>query len=303
MDPFKRAFHEMAFKAQYLESWGDEFQDLFSTIMEKRYPGGDFTRVRPWGNVGDKKNDGYLKSERTLFACYAPNEMDSKEAINKINSDFAGAQPHWKQYFDKWIFVHNSKIGLGPDVLKLLLDLQKKKPPDVTHWGFEDLRKLVFELTEVDIASLLGAPPSPLDVANVSFQSLDRVLKVIGRQAATQTDQIRPVPANKILENGLSESVQELLRAGTAKSRLVAEYFRKSSDPNLGDEVVQAFHNKYLELDQTLSDPDEIFSELQKFAGGVFRGTPEHESAVLAVLAYLFESCDIYKDTTARTTT
>lgn len=72
--------------------------------MEKRYPA-DFARVRPWGNVGDRKNDGYLKSKRQLFQLYAPNELTAAVTIAKIEEDFTGALPHWKEYFDTWILL------------------------------------------------------------------------------------------------------------------------------------------------------------------------------------------------------
>ena len=50
----------MSFELRYLKARADEFQDFFASIMEKRYPS-DFMKVRPWGNVGDRKNDGYLR--------------------------------------------------------------------------------------------------------------------------------------------------------------------------------------------------------------------------------------------------
>src|SRR5580704_1274230 len=96
----------MAFRLRFVESTGDSFQDLFSTIMEMRFPA-DFVRVRPWGNVGDRKNDGYLRSRRQLFQCYAPREMARAKCLNKISEDFAGALPHWRAHFDQWIFTHN----------------------------------------------------------------------------------------------------------------------------------------------------------------------------------------------------
>lgn len=145
MDPVARAFYELKFKTAFLEKKGTEFQDFFSTIMEKVHQS-DFIRVRPWGKVGDRKNDGYLKSERTLFQVYAPNEMTAAEALSKIDEDFNGALPHWKAHFDKWIFVHNSASGLGPDVTKKILELDDANEPEVTHWGQEELRQKVFEL-------------------------------------------------------------------------------------------------------------------------------------------------------------
>jgi hypothetical protein len=70
--------------------------------MEKRYPG-DFITVRPWGNVGDRKNDGYLRSKRMLFQSYAPNDISAAECVAKIDDDFLGALPFWQKYFGAWI--------------------------------------------------------------------------------------------------------------------------------------------------------------------------------------------------------
>ena len=47
------------------------FQDHFNDVMEAVH-GTDFVRVRPAGNVGDRKCDGYLQSTGTVFQAYAP---------------------------------------------------------------------------------------------------------------------------------------------------------------------------------------------------------------------------------------
>jgi hypothetical protein len=41
--------------------------------------------------------------------------------------------------------------------------------------------------------------------------------------------------------------------------------------------------------------PDEIFTELQTFAGGM-DGVPSQQAAVLSVMSYFFERCDIFED-------
>ena len=155
-----RLLQEAVFERDFIKKTADEFQDFFSEIMEKRYPT-DFIRVRPWGKVGDRKNDGYLTSTRTLFQVYAPNELSSADCIKKINDDFTGALPHWRQHFDTWVFVHNSRKegGLGPDVTKTILELSTKQPGVVVQsWGFAELRKLSFELPPADLCALLHLP-------------------------------------------------------------------------------------------------------------------------------------------------
>ena len=61
--------YEKLFEVAFLRRKGDAFQDFFADIMERCYPG-DFMRTRPWGKIGDRKNDGYLKSKRRLFQVY-----------------------------------------------------------------------------------------------------------------------------------------------------------------------------------------------------------------------------------------
>lgn len=114
MDRIQQLNYEKDFRIAFLESKGDAFQRLFEKLMSKAHPN-DFMACRPWGNVGDRKNDGYLPSARILFQIYAPNEMSAAEATKKIDEDFEGAKEHWEKYFDEWNFVHNAPDGrLGP---------------------------------------------------------------------------------------------------------------------------------------------------------------------------------------------
>jgi len=151
VDRVSLAFYQMRLKLEYLERDGNAFQDLFAAIMTKCHPE-DFYPVRPWGRAGDRKNDGYLTSERTLFQVYAPYDMSASDAVSKIDEDFKGALPYWEQYFDKWVFVHNADKGLPPHVVAKLLALDAANPAiKVTHWGYDTLRKRVMLLSENDL--------------------------------------------------------------------------------------------------------------------------------------------------------
>ena len=50
-----------------------------------------------------------------------------------------------------------------------------------------------------------------------------------------------------------------------------------------------------LRLKSDVCPPDDIFQYLQEFAGGSERKNPRREVAIFAVLAYLFERCDIFE--------
>ncbi|HEU5376102.1 MAG TPA: hypothetical protein VFV38_11720 [Ktedonobacteraceae bacterium] len=66
MDEITKAFYEMKFRDCYREKNGNAFQDFFSDIMERCYPN-NFQRIHAGGRIGDKKCDGYLRTEHTLF--------------------------------------------------------------------------------------------------------------------------------------------------------------------------------------------------------------------------------------------
>ncbi len=296
MDKSSRAYYQVTFERDFLRKKGEAFQDLFADIMEKQYPNGDFIRVRPWGSAGDRKNDGYLRSQRTLFQCYAPNEMEEAKALRKIDEDFHGAIPHWKEHFDTWVFVHNSREGLGPGITKKLLDLNSRHEQiTVTSWGFEELRRTLFSLSDDDICTLLGPAPNGRDFLQLGYEDLKVVLEAIKRQTAPPLPDVGRVPREKIHINRLSEDTESLINLGRRKSTFVEKLLQQYPDPNYGDEIVETFRTKYKELKDSGIDPDRIFLELQVFAGGELTQEPKHQAAVLTVLAYLFDRCDIFE--------
>jgi hypothetical protein len=292
MDDFERAFRELQFKTAYLEKKGNEFEDWFATIMEKRFPG-DFMRVRPWGKVGDRKNDGYVRSKRWLFQVYAPNDMSARDALAKIDEDYNGALPYWKQHFDEWIFMHNSKQGLGPDVTAKLVELDKAGPPAVVSWGFEELRRVVFDLAPAELASLFGPAPGRRDMVNLGLDSLSPVLDHIAAIEPNSVPDLRPPPGDKIDRNMLSENVAILLRAGMSRVDLVRKYFRLQ--PGGKDQVAESFRQRYNQVRSVGLTPDEIFADLQRYTAGDGVPPPSRQSAALAVLAFFFEECDIFE--------
>jgi len=65
------AYYEQKFENAFLRAKGDAFQTFFERLMGLAYRG-DFMACRPWGKAGDRKNDGYLKSNRCLFQVLCP---------------------------------------------------------------------------------------------------------------------------------------------------------------------------------------------------------------------------------------
>jgi hypothetical protein len=291
----RSAYYELAFRLRYVESTGDSFQDFFSTLMELRYPG-DFVRVRPWGNVGDRKNDGYLRSKRKLFQCFAPRELTLAKSLKKIKEDFNAALPYWELYFDEWIFTHNDAKGIAPDVLRLLLDLSAQHAPLVAaHWGYTDFLIEFKALSASDVVSLLGPAPEMKDIVDVRVRDVKLLLDHIALQPEPLTADVRPVPPAKLQYNQLSGAAATLLTTGMTRAEIVKKYLRGLSDPTRHDRISRAFQLRYQDLKSDGLPPDDILVGLQKFVAGDHVSNPSQQAATLAILAYFFEACEIFE--------
>ena len=295
MDDLSRNWYRLSFENRFLKCKGNEFQSLFSDVMERAYPG-DFIRIRPHGPLGDLKCDGYRASTKTVFQVYGPLESKMSKLIGKIKTDFAGALQDWPGKMDEWIFVHNNSAGLQAQVLQLLLGLQSAHAPlRVSNWGFADLARIVDRLSEKDCEAMMGIAPTRRDLDNLNFGGIELVLGSIMPMKPPDDIQIAPVPVNKIESNQLSSAAANLLKLGWQKEKLVEEFLDHWHDPALGEALAEAYRTRYAALKNRGISPDEIFGELFTFTAGDGAQTPEYIVAVLAVVAYFFQRCDIFE--------
>lgn len=290
--------YEKDFEIAFLRAKGDAFQTFFEQLMGRAFKA-DFMACRPWGNVGDKKNDGFLKSDRRLFQVYAPNEMAEALAKKKISEDFAGALEHWGYYFDKWSFVHNSYDGLPPHVQELLLETERQNPGvKIEPWCLEELRVVFSRLSLDDLRSWFNyTPPTISEQASIGFDEIRIVLEDIAAREMPGNHPVLSVDPGKLRANRLSDSVQALITAGMAKAPLVKQFFDEWHAPTYGERMAKAFAARYVELKSCSPPlhPNEIFHELQQWTGGEKPKSSAQLAAVLAVLAYFFDSCDIFE--------
>lgn len=299
MDRHQQLSYEKDFRIAFLESKGDSFQKLFETLMGRVYPA-DFIACRPWGNVGDKKNDGYLPSKRMLFQVYAPNQIPVKNTISKINEDFEGAKEHWKKYFDEWVFVHNAHDGRLPPQIIIRLEELKLENPEIKigHWGYEELLIEFRKLNLTSLESWFGIAFDMHAYANLGYEQLQAVLQHIQMVSPKGPDDVREVSQGKIEANLLSPEVADFLKIGMQKYRLVEGFFRNWRDPNYEAQLANAFKMKYIGIRDQLPalPPDMIFAKIEEWAVGTATRTPNEKAAVLALLAYFFDKCVVFED-------
>ncbi len=289
-------YYRMAFEHSFVTKLASEFEQFFCDLMYQVY-GPDFEAKPPWGRKGDAKCDGLLKSKRFLFACHAPQALKVSQAKTKIRDDFDGAKANWKGKFDTWIYVNNQRNGLPKDLQEFIDDLDTKTTElTVTQWGFHDLLREFSQLDDKKRAILFGASLSRRDFSDIHYDDVKNILSVISHMSPLPVGTVKPVSAEKLAGNGLSEHVTQFLRLGMSGAPTVKKYIDSHYDAEYGDRLASAFRAEYERLAATESDPDVVFCKLQDYLKMHQQDSPAYQSAGYAVLAHFFETCDIYRE-------
>ena len=95
MNVQEKAIARKLFQNRILKSDGQAFEDIFTEVMN--YSERDFQSIKPWGNIGDRKNDGYIKTKGIFYQVYAPEDIWKSylDAIKKLKTDFQGLLRQW----------------------------------------------------------------------------------------------------------------------------------------------------------------------------------------------------------------
>ena len=303
MDALAEHYYGLRFELDFRNARGDNFQVFMGKIMSLAYPG-DFIQTRPWGRLGDEKCDGYLRSLRKFYQCYAPDEMDKATTIKKMAEDFNGVLPH-KAFFKAWVFAHNARDGRLPTWLVLEIENMQLANAEIAieELGFIELRKITFGLSGSDLIFLFGPPITQQALMSLGFADLKPVLShLVAQPATTQDESPFPVSAEKLTYNALGSDVEALLKAGMTKSRMVRDYLARTINKEQATKIATSFRDEYQRLKAAGLSPLELFDGLRQFAYGPGLPDGKTEVATLAILAYLFEECDIFENPEAEVT-
>ncbi|WP_040660284.1 ABC-three component system protein [Oscillibacter ruminantium] len=295
MDSMERAFYDMKFDLLFQSKTANEFQLFFSKIMSARYPG-DFVATRPWGQLGDQKCDGYILSTGTFYQVYAPEELDYKSTTEKMKTDFAGALDKWGKKIQTWVFVHNAKVGVPPHVLQQLTTFQAEhKEIKFAHLGKDELKAALFETAEQYVRDVLGAVPTYSDVNNLSMESIKRTLLGVSMTSAPLPGEVKPVSQKKLEANGLSSATKQLFEAGMIKSNLIELFFKQWHDPSLEEKTASEMNRIYKAAVNDCVSPDDVFQRIFTTICGTDYGNPTAMISALTIMAYFFQTCDIFE--------
>lgn len=152
--------HWLWWKLLCHEADGATFQRLFENVMQRLEP--SFVRVRPYGNIGDRKSDGMLLDEDAgvVYQVYSPDDLKQAETKKKIQEDLAGAVEEWgDKGLRRWVFVYNVRRGLPPDIPAVLVEQGRLYPGIVLdHVSSDDLWERLRGFSLQQRSEILGAP-------------------------------------------------------------------------------------------------------------------------------------------------
>jgi len=136
-----------------------------------------------------------------------------------------------------------------------------------------------------------------LEMPEISFAELEVVSQGIMAPADTPSvDYSVTPPKEKMARNNLTNHVTMLLTMGLSKSREVHEYLQHMAmlDSQFPERLKAGFVHEYERLRAEGTDGDALFESLRHFSSG---GCTEfkRQAAGLAVLAYLFECCEVFE--------
>jgi hypothetical protein len=278
------------------ERFGKAFERFFQNLMCARYP--DFIDVRTHGNLGDIGADGLGLHDGKLYACYAPEVPDAAAVRVKFTDDLAKAVAKRGDHFDTFVFVHNDLRGVHPE-LSILLGRARQDHPTLRfeHRGPQHLHRELCRLDRDEIEELLGCEIPVSDrVYRIGMDDLGPLLAHLVEQRRQAPASAPPkAPPDKLEYNRLCQEDYDEIIAALRYTYLVAEYYQQRRDVTERDEVAEGINAYYRQIRPAYDDPSDVLWKLQEYVAGNARGRRDQERAVMVVLGYFFENCDIFE--------
>jgi len=298
--------HKISLRLKLRQSSGDAFQEFFSVVMGKLH-GEDFVRVRPFGRKGDKGCDGYLQSSGQLFACYGAVNGEKAKVdylIGKMDEDFSKAKTHLPGIMKEWHMVHNLVDGLPVEALTKLEELKgANRNIKFGFVGLEGFETRIAMLDPAVIDELLGPRATNKDAQEMQLTELQALISgiIAGVDSAKRfAGPIDPVPSDKLDANGLPHHWHQLIEQGWKNARFVADYFDRHHEPLTGERIALLFRERYMYLRAQSLSGESTMDSLYEFVTGPGSVAPARQVAGLALLAHLFESCDIFENLSSK---
>ena len=232
----ERYIARIIFKNRILESNGQKFEDLFVDIMTKSNI--EFQAVKAYGKIGDKKNDGFIKSSGTYYQVFAPEDIGNNktiyDAVNKLENDFRGLVHNWDDVckIRKFFFVINDKyVGIAPPILEKVIELNKSaefSEIDIDIFSSKNLEGVFETLEEAQVYDIVGCIPKQ-DMPLLEYEALQETVSYLMNIEINDFEienLVVPDFDEKIMFNGLSKTVSDKLISASYQEVTLLKYFK-----------------------------------------------------------------------------
>jgi len=282
------------FENKIRRSDGNAFEDLFTQIMNYAEP--EFEQIDPWGNIGDRKNDGFIRSKGIFYQVFAPKDIKKSypDAISKLKTDFTGLLKHWSPINEFYFVINDKYDGVHADANQTIADIVKSysliKGKILTA---KDLERIVFQLPDDQIIKIVSYLPNLDQISNLDFSVLTQVVGFIMKLPVKKGLGIVKFPDwdKKIVFNNISQETKQYLDTASFNLGALNEFLANESF--LAEELQKKLIGLYEELKSSYNG-DSLFWEI------INKCTPKNEQAfltpVLTIMAKYFESCDIFEE-------
>ena len=304
----RKYIEEMSIKVLVLQANGQAYEDIFADINKK--VNSDFKKIKAYGNIGDRKNDGFIPSSGTYFQVYAPEDIGKErtvvKAVSKLEEDFKGLKTHWDHLnpIKHYKFAVNDKLkGCPPPVEQKMAEL-KLLYPDITFstYTLDDLIKDYNSLGYDDKQSIVGYIPSSLSLTTVDIPAISRTIEhlktIVGEDIKPDETYDQEELFAKIKFNNLGPHISELIQKSETQTFLLEDYFSNHQNKKLKtlvrdnlNYIYEEEKEKHISFDN-LSGPSSFFSILNKVSTDT---SSDSMNASLLLISYYFISCDIYE--------
>ncbi len=304
----QKHIEELSFKVKALKANGQVYEDLFNDIQKKVNP--NFKKIKAYGNIGDRKNDGFLPDNGSYYQVYAPDDINKERtvvnAVEKLEDDFKGLLKHWNNFvpIKHFKFVLNDKeSGCPPPVEQKLAELRNSYPSiTFNSYTFDDLLLDYGSLSSEDKQSIVGYIPNLIGLSTVRIpaisDAIDNLKKIVGKTPAPDETYDQAELFTKIEFNKLGSNISNLISNAETQTYLLDEYFSNHSNKRLKSLVRDLLNHIYEEerekydLFDDISGPASFFNILSRIS---VDKTNDSRNASLLLISYFFIACDIYE--------